>query len=159
MIVHDEIRLRKMLLGLPTLLIYCDPNIHGKETYAQVLEAVSDARRKMPLKVNYSSDASTNAIPEVMFVVSTTNKLTPIGVLKKDRPQALFVRMGRDSQVDVLKEYLPALERIEGLTVEEFKEKAKNADKEFAAAPGDDESTQHEKQHQGIVFNEGRFEM
>ena len=148
MIVHDEIKLRKLLLGLPTLLIYCDPNVHGKETYTKVLEAVSEARKKMPLVVNYSKDkdaASTDTQPEVMFVVSTTNKLPPIGILKKDRPQALFVHMGKGSQVDVLKEYLPAIERIEGLTVEEFKEKAKNAEKEFAAAPGDDENTQHEK--------------
>ena len=36
--------------------------------------------------------------------------------------------MGPNSQVDILKEYLPALERIEGLTIEEFKEKAKNAE-------------------------------
>ena len=99
MIVHDEIKLRKMFLGLPTLLIYCDPNVHGKETYAQVLAAVSEARKKMPLKVSYSTgrDDSADAIPEVMFVVSTTNKLPPIGILKKDRPQALFVHMGKGS--------------------------------------------------------------
>ena len=99
MIVHDEIRLRKLFLGLPTLLVYCDPNVHGKETYAQVLAAVSDARKKMPLKVSYSTekDGGAPAIPEVMFVVSTTNKLPPIGILKKDHPQALFVHMGKGS--------------------------------------------------------------
>ena len=99
MIVHDEIKLRKLLLGLPTLLIYCDPNVHGKETYAQVLAAVSDARKKMPLKVSYSTskEDSKDTLPEVMFVVSTTNKLPPIGILKKDRPQALFVHMGKGS--------------------------------------------------------------
>ena len=55
--------------------------------------------------------------------------------------------MGPDSQVDVLKEFLPAIERIEGLTVQEFKEKAKNAEKLFAPAPGDDEKAVNEKQH------------
>ena len=49
--------------------------------------------------------------------------------------------MGKESQVDLLKDYLPKLERIEGLPVAEFKEKAKNADKEFAAAPGDASSS------------------
>ena len=48
----------------------------------------------MPLKVNYEADKADN---EVMFVVSTTNKLTPIGILPKDQPQALFVKMGKDS--------------------------------------------------------------
>lgn len=28
-VVNDEVKFRKMLLGLPTLLVYCDPNIHG----------------------------------------------------------------------------------------------------------------------------------
>ena len=56
MICHDEMQFRKMLLGLPTLLIYCDPNIHGRETYDKIMEAVSEARRKMPLIPNYSAD-------------------------------------------------------------------------------------------------------
>ena len=29
MIAHDELKFRKMLLGLPTLLVYCDPLVHG----------------------------------------------------------------------------------------------------------------------------------
>jgi len=33
MMSHDQIKLRKILLGLPTLLVYCDPKIHGVETY------------------------------------------------------------------------------------------------------------------------------
>ena len=45
------------------------------------METVSEARRKMPLKVNYEADKADN---EVMFVVSTTIKLTPIGILPKD---------------------------------------------------------------------------
>jgi len=113
----------------------------------------------MPLIVNYSSDATSEAIPEVMFVVSTTNKMPPIGILKTDQPQALLIRMGPSGHVDVLKQYLPALEKIEGLPVAEFLERAKNAGKEFAAAPGDDEKVQHEKQQMGIVFNESRFQM
>ena len=156
MMVHDEVKFRKMLLGLPTLLIYCDPKIHGAETYKRIMQTVSEARLKMPLKVNYEANSAND---EVMFVVSTTNKMTPVGILNKDKPQALFIKMGRDNQVDILKEYLPALEKLEGVTVEEFKQRAKNADKEFAVAPGDDEATQHAKQHQGIVYNESRFEM
>ena len=53
--------------------------------------------------------------------------------------------MGPDGQVDILKEFLPALQRIEGLPLADFREKAKNAGKEFAAAPGDDEATMNEK--------------
>jgi len=97
MICHDEMKFRKMLLGLPTLLIYCDPNIHGRETYDKIMRAVGEARCKMPLIPNYSADRDPNAAPEVMFVVSTCNKLPPIGMLKKDKPQALFVKMGRES--------------------------------------------------------------
>jgi len=67
--------------------------------------------------------------------------------------------MGKDSQVDCLKEYLPALEKIEGLSPAEFMEKAKNAEKEFAPVRGDDEAATNAKQHMSIVFNEGRFEM
>lgn len=134
MVVHDEIKFRKMLLGLPTLLIYCDPKIHGTQTYERIMQAVSEARQKMPLIVDYSAERSADAVPEVMFVVSTCNKLPPVGMLKKDKPQALFIQMGPGSQVDVLKEYLPALKRLEGLSVEEYKTKAKNAEKEFAAA-------------------------
>ena len=99
----------------------------------------------MPLIVNYTTEKGQNDPPEVMFVVSTTNKLPPIGMLKKDQPQAIFIKMGPKSQVDILKEYLPALEKVEGLPLAEFMEKAKNAEKEFAAAPGDDEATMNEK--------------
>ena len=145
MIAHDELKFRKMLLGLPTLLVYCDPLIHGQETYDSVLRAISEARKKMPLIVNYSTEKGANDAPEVMFVVSTTNKLPPIGMLKKEQPQAIFIKMGPNSQVDILKEYLPALEKVEGLPLAEFMEKAKNAEKEFAIAPEDDEATQNEK--------------
>jgi len=78
----------------------------------------------MPLKVNYDSDSNND---EVIFAVSTSNNLTPVGILKTDKPQALFFRMGESGRVDVLKEYLPALEKLEGVTVEQFKERAKNA--------------------------------
>ena len=41
MIAHDEMKFRKMLLGLPTLLVYCDLLIHGQETYDAVLRSIS----------------------------------------------------------------------------------------------------------------------
>lgn len=56
MICHDEMKFRKMLLGLPTLLIYCDPQVHGKDTYDRVMAAVSEAREKMPLIPTYSAE-------------------------------------------------------------------------------------------------------
>ncbi len=109
MVCHDEIKFRKMLLGLPTLLVYCDPKIHGAHTYERIMKAVSVARQKMPLIVDYSGERSPDAVPEVMFVVSTCNKMPPVGMLKKDQPQALFIHMGAGSQVDLLSQYLPAL--------------------------------------------------
>lgn len=122
------------------------------------MTAVREAREKMPLIPSYSADkGGPEATPEVMFVVSTCNKLPPVGMLKKDKPQALFIKMGKDSQVDCIKEYLPAIEKIEGLSPAEFMEKAKNADKEFAPARGDDEAAKNSKQHMSIVFNEERF--
>ena len=54
-IIRDEIKFRKMLLGLPTLLVYCDPLVHGRDVYDKVLAAVSEARQKMPLKVTYDA--------------------------------------------------------------------------------------------------------
>lgn len=122
------------------------------------MTAVREAREKMPLIPSYSADkGGPEATPEVMFVVSTCNKLPPVGMLKKDKPQAIFIKMGKDSQVDCIKEYLPAIEKIEGLSPAEFMEKAKNADKEFAPARGDDEAAKNSKQHMSIVFNEERF--
>ena len=91
MVVHNEVGFRKKLLCLPTLVVYCDPKIHGVEMFNKVMATVSEARRKMPLKVNYASD---KAEDEVLFVVSTSNKLTPIGILPRDEPQVLFVKMG-----------------------------------------------------------------
>ena len=55
MIAHNEVKFRNLLLGLPCLLVYCDPQIHGRDTYDQILKAISDARKKMPLIVNYST--------------------------------------------------------------------------------------------------------
>ena len=43
-IIRDEIKFRKMLLGLPTLIIYCDPMIHGRDVYNKILASVSEAR-------------------------------------------------------------------------------------------------------------------
>ena len=86
MIAHNEVKFRNLLLGLPCLLVYCDPQIHGQDTYDKILKAISDARRKMPLIVNYDSKSQSETTPEVMFVVSTTNKLPPIGMLKQDQP-------------------------------------------------------------------------
>jgi hypothetical protein len=77
MVCHDEIKFKKLLLGLPILLIYCDPNVHGRETYDKIMAA----------------DKNPDAPPEVMFIVSTCNKLPPFCMLKKDKPQALFVKM------------------------------------------------------------------
>ena len=54
---------------------------------------------------------------------------------------------------------MPQIEKIEGVSKEEFLRKAKNADEEFAVKPEDDEAAQNKKDTQKQVFHEARFEM
>lgn len=42
--------------------------------------------------------------------------------------------------MDLFKTYLPRLEKIEGVTTRQFIEKSLNAEKEFAAKEGDDDT-------------------
>lgn len=63
----------------------------------------------------------------------------PTVKLHERHPQAIFARPD-DQFVDLFKTYLPRLEKIEGVPTKEFIEKSLNADREFAAKQGDDDT-------------------
>ena len=50
--------------------------------------------------------------------------------MKGDKPEAVFLKLiGEDSVVNSLNEFLPNLEKLEGMKKEQFMEKAKNMPK------------------------------
>ena len=50
-IVHDTRTFYEMcsMFRTDTLIIYCDPDVHGLETYDQIIKVMSEAREKQPL--------------------------------------------------------------------------------------------------------------
>ena len=93
-----------------------------------------------------------------MFVVSTDRNLMPTVKLHERHPQAIFARPD-DQFVDLLKTHLTRLEKIEGVPTRTFIEKALNADKEFAAKPGDDDSKQNKLDTMKMIYSPDRFIM
>ena len=80
--------------------------------------------------------------------------------LKSKEPQAILLKLnGKNSQINCLEEFLPQIEKIEGVSKEEFLRKSRNADEEFAIKPEDDQNAQNAKDTQKQVFHEARFEM
>lgn len=70
--------------------------------------------------------------------------MLPITKLKEDKPQGLFLTTD-DNYVDLFKEYLPKLEKLEGTTKDEFMSKALNNETEFAYEAGDDDNKRNRK--------------
>ena len=72
--------------------------------------------------------------------------------MKGDKPEAVFLKLiGEDSVINSLNEFLPNLEKLEGMKKEQFMEKAKNMPKVS--------QEEEEKDSKGLVFKEERFEM
>jgi hypothetical protein len=73
-------------------------------------------------------------------VLSTLKNLPPVAKIHEDIPQALFVTPEEEGTViDLFKSYLINIEKIEGMTREEYIRKAINVEKEFAYAETDDD--------------------
>jgi hypothetical protein len=69
---------------------------------------------------------------DVLFVLSTLRNLPPVIKIHEDRPQALFITPEDETTiVDLYNQNLVNLERIEGMTKEECRQRALNAEKEF----------------------------
>ena len=82
----------------------------------------------------------------------------PTVKLHERHSQAIFARPD-DQFVDLLKTHLTRLENIEGVPTKEFIEKALNADKEFAAKQGDDDSKQNKLDTMKMIYSPDRFIM
>ena len=83
---------------------------------------------------------------DVLLVLSTLKNLPPVVKIHEDVPQALFVTPDEESTViDLFKSYLVNVEKIEGLTRDEYLRKAVNVDKEFAYSEGDDDHQRNKK--------------
>ena len=82
----------------------------------------------------------------------------PTVKLHERHPQAIFVRPD-DQFVDLFKTYLPRLEKIEGVTTRQFIEKSLNAEKEFAAKEGDDDTKQNKLDTMKMIYSPERFLM
>jgi hypothetical protein len=63
----------------------------------------------------------------------------PVAKLHEEHPQALFVTPEDNNIIDLFQTTLTNLERIEGLSKEEYLRKAVNAEKEFAYLETDDD--------------------
>jgi len=61
--------------------------------------------------------------------------------------------------IDLLTNYLPKLEKIEGASVEEFMRKAKNNEVEFAATEKDDDRERNKKDTMKMIYSPDRFLM
>lgn len=46
----------KMRFNTNMLVVYCNPDVHGQETYDKVLAALCEARRKRPLSIKPNED-------------------------------------------------------------------------------------------------------
>ena len=68
----------------------------------------------------------------------------PVTKLHEDKPQALFITP-EDNVTDLFNTYLVDLEKVEGLTKEEYLKKAFNNEKEFAYAVSDDDKERNRK--------------
>ena len=122
-VVHDTRTFYEIcsMFKTDTLIIYCDPSIHGEETYQKVVKSVLEAREKQPLNFEKQEEGKANHSPQIIFTVSTTKNLEPFLKIKGNQPQAILLKLnGKDSQIDCLKDYLPQIEKIEGVSKEEF---------------------------------------
>lgn len=82
----------------------------------------------------------------------------PTVKLREPHPQAIFARPD-DQFVNLFKDYLPRLEKVEGLPVKEFVEKCLNADEEFKPKPGDDDNKANKLDTLKMIFSPDRFLM
>ena len=97
---------------------------------------------------------------DVLLVLSTLKNLPPVVKILEDRPQALFITPeDENTVVDLFKSYLVNLEKVEGLTKDEYLRRAVQADKEFAYTEKDDDHQRNKKDTQKLIYSPERFFM
>jgi len=87
-VIHDQRTFYEMcsMFKTDTLIIYCNPQVHGQETYEKVIKSVLEAREKQPLNFEKPEEGKENTDPQIIFTVSTTQSLEPFLKLKSKEP-------------------------------------------------------------------------
>ena len=73
-VIHDQRTFYEMcsMFKTDTLIIYCNPQVHGQATYEKVIKSVLEAREKQPLNFEKPEEGKENSDPQIIFTVSTT---------------------------------------------------------------------------------------
>ena len=93
---------------------------------------------------------------DVLFVLSTVKNLIPVTKLHYSHPQAVFVCADRH-YIDLLETHLHKLEKVEGMSPQEYMVKAVNNEKEFAHTDTDDERERNRKETMKLMYAVDRF--
>lgn len=88
--------------------------------------------------------------------MSTVKNLMPIIKLKEDQPQGLFLA-NEDNFLNLLDTYLHKIQKIEGLTPDEYIKKALKSDIEFAHDPTEEDSQRNKKDTMRTIYSTERF--
>ena len=145
-----------------TLVIYCDPE-KDPEFFRKVQKAMVHARKQLP--INLVPDESGTLKKQqrhndVLLILSTLKNLPPVIKIHEDKPQALFVTPEEEGTViDLFKSYLVNIQKVEGMSRDEYLRKAVNVDKEFAYAESDDDQQRNKKDTQKLIYSPERFFM
>jgi hypothetical protein len=83
----------------------------------------------------------------------------PVAKLHEEGPQALFVTPEDNNIIDLLQNHLVNLEKIEGLTRDEYLRKAGNIEKEFAYTETDSDTERNKKDTAKLIYSPDRFIM
>ncbi len=128
--------------------MYCDPK-KDPALYRKVVKAMVNARKQIPINLvpdERGELKKQQRHADVLLVLSTLRNLPPVAKLHEDKPQALFITPEDEhSVINLFNSYLTNLEKIEGLTKEEYASRAIAVDKEFAYAPEDDDRERNRK--------------
>jgi len=130
------------------LMVYCDPAKHGIETYNKVLKSMAQVRRERPMVLSQPKDEQQKKQrdSDIIVVLSTTKDLRQVQFYDSE-PFAIFFRPF-DQMINLLDEYLPRLEKLEGVSVEGFLERVFYPDKFFKPRRGMTEGQVKELEHQ-----------
>ena len=129
-----------------TLVVYCDPD-QDPALYLRILKTLVRARKQMPIHLRPDESG---ALPksqrdsDVLFVLSTVKNLMPVVKLHENGPQALLITP-EDNVVNLFQNQLVNLEKVEGLTQEQYLAKAANIEKETQYLETDDDKDRNKK--------------
>lgn len=143
------------------LVVYCDPEA-DPAFYRKVLKTLVQARKALPISLVPDESGQLQKQQrhsDVLIVLSYVRNLMPVAKLHEEHPQALFVTPEDNNIIDLFQTTLTNLERIEGLSKEEYLRKAVNAEKEFAYLETDDDQQRNKKDTAKLIYSPDRFFM